>query len=235
MKIYFVGQSTFKLTLDGGIALLTDPWFAGVGFWRAVAPACGPEGVGRVDFILASHNHLDHIDKPSLRLAQEQGATVVGSERVAKRAAKAGVKNVVALRPGQEHSFTGFGVKATPAFHPLAKDAIGFLIRRGGRQIYFCGDTRPDARLVAFLQESGPVDLAFLQISCAVYFGKDDGLRLETAVELAKAVKPKMVVPMHYHGRFKVNVDPARLGALLAGSGIETLVIGLGEEKEVWA
>ena len=100
-------------------------------------------------------------------------------------------------------------------------------------QIYFCGDTRPDARLVAFLQESGPVDLAFLQVACAVYFGKDDGLRLETAAGLARAFSPKAVVPMHFHGRFKVNVDPARLGALLAGSGIETLVIGPGEEKEL--
>ena len=234
MKIYFVGQSTFKLTLDDGTALLTDPWFAGVGFWRAVAPACGPEGVGRLDFILASHNHLDHIDEPSLELAREQDCTVVGSERVAKRARKAGVKKVFALRPGEEQSFSAFSVKATPAFHPLARDAIGFLLETQGRRIYFCGDTRLDSRLIAFLKDCGPVDLAFLQISCAVYFGKDDGLRLETAAELAKAVKPKVVVPMHFHGRFKVKVNPEKLKDLLAGSGIEALVIGLGEEKEIW-
>jgi len=234
MKIFFVGQSTFKLTLDDGTALLTDPWFSGVGFWRAVGPACGPEGVGRLDFILASHNHLDHIDEPSLKLAREQDSTVVGSERVAKRARQAGVKRVFALRSGEEQSFSGFSVKAAPAFHPLAKDAIGFLIRARGRQIYFCGDTRLDSRLIAFLKDCGPVDLAFLQIACAVYFGKDDGLRLETAAELARAFSPKVVVPMHYHGRFKVKVDPVRLQDLLAGSGIEALVIGLGEEKEVW-
>lgn len=234
MRIFFVGQSSFRITLDDGAVLLTDPWFAGQGFWRAVRPACGPEGVGRVDFILASHNHLDHLDQPSLKLAREQSATVVGSERVARRAAKAGVKEVRSLRPGEEQSFQSFSVKATPAFHPLAKDAIGFLIRSGARQIYFCGDTRLDQRLIAFLKESGPVDLAFLQVACAVYFGKDDGLRLETAAELARAFLPRVVVPMHYHGRFKVKVEPERLGALLAGTGIETVVIGLGEEKE-WA
>lgn len=233
MKVYFIGQSTFRITLQDGTVLLTDPWFAGRGFWRAVPPACSPGELGRVDFILASHNHLDHIDRPSLALAQEQGATVVGSERAVKRAAKAGVKNAVALRPGEEKSFAGFTVKATPAFHPLAKDAIGFLIRTEGRQIYFCGDTRLDERLMAFLKERGPVDLAFLQVACAVYFGKDDGLRLETAAELAQAFSPLVVVPMHYHGRFKVKVDPERLRTLLEGTGIETLVIGLGEEKEL--
>ena len=235
MKIYFVGQSTFKLTLDDGTVLLTDPWFAGVGLWRAVAPACAPADLGRVDFVLASHNHLDHIDKPSLNLARVQDCTVVGSERVARRARKAGVKKVFALRPGEEQGFPAFRVKATPAFHPLAQDAIGFLIETGGRRIYFCGDTRLDDRLISFLQASGPIDLAFLQISCAVYFGRDDGLRLETAAELAKAVKPKLVVPMHYHGRFKSSVNPEKLRELLAGTGIESLVLGLGEATEVWA
>jgi L-ascorbate metabolism protein UlaG (beta-lactamase superfamily) len=233
MKIFFVGQSTFRITLAGGTVLLTDPWFAGRGFWRAVAPACGPESVGKIDYILASHHHLDHLDRPSLALAREQGATVIGSERVAKRAVKAGVKAAMALRPGEEQGFKSFTVKATPAFHPLAKDAIGFLIRAEGRQLYFCGDTRFDPRLVQFLQECGKVDLAFLQIACAVYFGKDDGLRLETAAELAKAFSPRRVVPMHYHGRFKVKVDPERLGTLLEGTGIEALGIGLGEEKEL--
>jgi len=233
MKILFVGQGTFRLTLDGGTTLLTDPWFKMNPIWRAVPPALAPGQVGMINFILASHNHLDHIDRPSLELAKMQGTTVVGSERVARRARRFGIKETVGMVPGDEKSFNTFSIKATPAFHPLARDAVGFLIRASGKQIYYCGDTRPDPVLISFLQQAGTTDLAFLQIACARYFGKDDGLNLQTAAELAKTFKPGIVVPMHHHGRFK-EADPTKLTPLLAATDIETLVLKPGQEVEVF-
>ena len=229
MKILFIGQSTFRLTLADGTVLLTDPWFKMNRLWRAVAPAVQPDEIGRLDFMLSSHNHLDHIDAPSLALAKAHGAVVIGSERVACRAKKSGVSRAVALKPGEAFDGDGWSVTATPAFHPLAKDAIGFLISADAKKIYFCGDTRDDPRLREFLLGSGPIDLAILQVACARYFGKDDGMNLETAAGFARAVAFKAVVPMHYHGRFK-ECDPHRLAPLLAGSGIETIMIGLGQE-----
>jgi len=234
MKILFIGHNTFKFTLASGKVLLSDPWFKNSFIWRATPPAFGPGEIGRIDFMLASHNHLDHIDGPSLELAREQGSVVVGSKRVAERARKAGVEDVVALVPGEEKNFDGFSVKATPAFHPLAKDAIGFLIKTGGRIIYFSGDTRLDPRLTEFLQKNLPIELAFLQISCARYFGKDDGLNVFTAAELASAIKAQIVVPMHLHARFKHNQGGVeKFKQLLSGSGIQPLVFGLGEEKAI--
>ena len=232
MRILFVGQGTFRLTLDDGTVLLTDPWFKMNPIWRAVPPAFQPDELGTIHFILSSHNHLDHLDAPSLKLALRQGATVVGSERVARRARRFGIKQTFALNTGDEHDFGSFSVKATPAFHPLAKDAIGFLMEAEGKRIYYCGDTRPDTELVGFLQQAGTIDVAFLQIACAVYFGKDDGLNLKTAAELAKAFKPRLVVPMHYHGRFK-EADPAALGELLAETDIETIVVEPGKEVDI--
>jgi len=232
MKILFVGQCTFRIELAPGAVLLTDPWFKMNRFWRAVPPACSPEELGPIHYLLSSHNHLDHIDRPSLELARAQGATVIGSRRVAKRARRFGIQEAVALSPGEEKSFGAFSVLATPAFHPLAADAIGFLIRAQGKQIYFCGDTRPDPRLISFLQAVGPIDLAFLQIACAVYFGKDDGLNLHTAAELAKAFSPRLAAPMHYHGRNK-QADPREFADLLAGSGIAVKIFERGEEADI--
>lgn len=234
MKILFVGQGTFRLTLEDETTLLTDPWFKMNPLWRAVPPALRPDELGTIHFMLSSHNHLDHIDKPSLKLAKKQGATVIGSERVARRARRFGVEGTVAMRPGDERDWDSFSVKATPAFHPLAKDAVGFLIRADGKQLYYCGDTRPDARLVSVLQEAKTIDVAFLQIACAVYFGRDDGLNLDTSAEFARAFKPRVVVPMHYHGRFK-EADPSKLNELLAGSGIEVMVLESGQEVDMFS
>lgn len=232
MKILFIGQNTFRITLDGGTVLLTDPWFKNNPIWRAVSPAYSPEEIGAVHFVLSSHNHLDHVDRPSLELARRQGATVIGSKRVARRARKFGVRDSVALVPGEERSFETFSVKATPAFHPLAKDAIGFLIKCSGRQIYYSGDTRPHENLIGFLQNEGTIDIAFLQIACARYFGRDDGLTVCAAAEFARAFSPRIVIPMHYHGRFK-EADPNRLKQFLVQSSIEVVVIELGREVEV--
>jgi L-ascorbate metabolism protein UlaG (beta-lactamase superfamily) len=233
MKILFVGQGTFRLTLEDGTALLTDPWFKMNPVWRAVPPALAPDQLGSIHFLLSSHNHLDHIDKPSLELARKQGATVIGSERVERRARRFGIENSVGMKPGEEKTFDAFSITATPAFHPLARDAIGFLIRSSGKQIYYSGDTRLNQELVGFLQQAGPIDLAFLQIACARYFGKDDGLNIETAGELARTVLPRTVVPMHYHGRFK-EVDPSGLKGLLASSGIEVMILEPGREVDIF-
>jgi L-ascorbate metabolism protein UlaG (beta-lactamase superfamily) len=235
MKILFIGHNTFRITLASGKTLLTDPWFKNSFIWRAVGPAFSQEQVGRIDYMLSSHNHLDHIDQPSLALAKEQGSIVIGSEAVASRAQKSGVKETVPLAPGQEKNFKDFSIKATPAFHPLAKDAVGFLIKADGKQIYFSGDTRADARLTDFLLNAGAIDLAFLQISCARYFGKDDGLNVFTAAELAKAIKAKIAVPMHLHARFKRDEGGVeKFKELLKGTGTEVLVFQLGEEKTVF-
>ena len=232
MKILFVGQNTFRLMLDDGTALLTDPWFKMNPVWRAVPPALAPDQIGTIHFVLSSHNHLDHIDRPSLDLAKRQRATVVGSTRVARRARRAGIKEVVGLAPGEENEFDTFSIKATPAFHPLAKDAIGFLMRTSRIQIYFCGDTRFHPELVDFLRQAGTIDLAFLQIACARYFGKDDGLNLQTADELARELKPRNVIPMHYHGRFK-EADPEKLVQSLSDSAIEVMILKPGQEVDV--
>jgi L-ascorbate metabolism protein UlaG (beta-lactamase superfamily) len=231
MKVLFVGQSTFRLALRDGPTLLTDPWFKLNPLLRAVPPWRGPEALGRIDYLLGSHNHLDHLDRPSLALAKAQGATVIGSARVARRARRFGVRETVALAPGEERDFGAFSVLATPAFHPLASDAVGFIVRAEARRVYFCGDTRPDPVLVEFLRRHGPIDLAFLQIACARYFGRDDGLNLATAARLARAFGPAIVIPMHLHGRCK-EADPHRLATALAGSRIAVRVMERGEEVE---
>jgi L-ascorbate 6-phosphate lactonase len=233
MKIFFVGHNTFRITLAAGTVLLTDPWFKNSPLWRAVPPLCPPTELGPIHYLLSSHNHLDHIDAPSLKFARDVNAAVIGSARVAARARRAGIAGAIALAPGEESAQPAFTVRATPAFHPLAKDAIGFLIRAEGKQLYFSGDTRPDAKLIAFLQASGPVDVAFLQVACARYFGQDDGLDGRTAVALAQSFHPRIVIPMHLHARLKKAFDPQRFRADLAALKIETRIMERGEEMEV--
>jgi glyoxylase-like metal-dependent hydrolase (beta-lactamase superfamily II) len=66
--ITFVNHATFLIE-TGGITILTDPiWseraspFRGIGPKRVRAPGVAFEDIPRVDVILLSHNHYDHLD-----------------------------------------------------------------------------------------------------------------------------------------------------------------------------
>ena len=228
MRILYVGQATFRLTLPGGGTLLTDPWFTNPWILRAVPPALGPGQVGRIDVLLSSHNHLDHIDRPSLRLARGQGSIVVGSRRVARRARRHRISDARALAPGERTSAAGFEIEAVPAEHPLAGDAVGFLIRADGKALYFSGDTRRCRALRERLRGER-LDVAFLQIACAVYFGSPDGMDVREAALLAEELRPIVTVPMHFHGRGK-QADPHAFARGLEAKGLGARVMTPGEE-----
>lgn len=232
MKIRFLGHNTFLLTLDDGTSLLTDPWFYRGKLLRVAPPAITPNALRSLDFLLSSHNHLDHIDNASLRLAKKLKATVVGSLKIEKRARKFGIQKVVGLKAGERFQSSSLTITAAPAQHPLESTAIGFVISAKKKRIYFSGDTRYFESLSAFLKQARP-DLMFVQIACAKYFGKEDGMNVKTAARLVEEIKPKFAVPMHYHGRWK-EADPNSFAAMVKKRGVEPLVFELGEEKEIF-
>ena len=96
MRLTLIGHMTVWIELDGRV-LLTDPWFGPRGWLeRRLAPRTTPPvalpASGRPDVLLVSHNHLDHVDATTLDLARRLGCTVVGSQKAASRARKAGVE-----------------------------------------------------------------------------------------------------------------------------------------------
>lgn len=191
--------------------MLTDPWWGRFEFLREVPMAADPDLLERLDLMLVSHNHVDHWSKPAIMLARRQGATVVGSQKAARRALTYRLADVVALKPGEKHEFAGVVINAVPAFHPFAKDAIGFVVE-GEKRFYFSGDTRFEPRLVETLKRFR-LDVAMLQVACSRYplVGKD-GMDLESAARLAAAVQPGLVIPIHYQVKGKV-LGAEELGA----------------------
>jgi hypothetical protein len=70
----FIGHSSFRVLLEDGIVLLTDPIFSErcsplsfAGPKRVRPPALALDALTRVDAVLVSHAHYDHLDLPSLR------------------------------------------------------------------------------------------------------------------------------------------------------------------------
>lgn len=234
MRLFLVGHMTVQIELDG-CRLLTDPWFGPRGFverWlapRTLPPALRADDVGPLDALIVSHDHLDHFDDEAVRLARRIGCPVVGPPRVTRRAARGGVRETVTLRPGEEWRLRGLTVRAVHAEHPLAADAVGFVVA-GTRVVYFSGDTRLVPQLLGDL-EPFRIDVALVQAACAHYpLLGDDGMSLPQVLSLVRAVRPAWVVPLHLDCAGKW-LDRARGRRIAAGGpeAVEAVVATLRE------
>ncbi len=207
MRLTLIGQSTVMMEFAGGPVLITDPWFKSFSFLRVVPAALRPDQIAACDAMLVSHKHVDHIDRAALHLAKRLGSIIVGPPGVARFARRRGFEGVRVVAPGDALEFEGTTIHATGAFHPVAKDAVGFVVE-AERVVYFSGDTRLDPRLVEEVRSFG-VEVALLQIASGRYLGKEDGMNMEAAAALAHLLEPAVVVPVHYQVRGKA-LDPRR-------------------------
>jgi len=223
VQLRLIGHMTVLIEMDG-FTILTDPWFGPRGRKeRALAPRIVPPAaslgeLGHIDLLLVSHNHIDHCDDISLETARDQGFAIVGPRSVAKRAKKLGAKSVVELEPGMVHRInkrsgdrtingsadgsievsSQVSIEALKADHPLASDALSYLIR-GSKTVFFSGDTRYTPELEYALKSAQP-DIALVQAACAHYpLLGDDGMSLPEAAALVKAIHPRLTVPVHLH------------------------------------
>ena len=200
LGITWLGHSTVLLELDG-VRLLTDPVLRGrLAHLRRVAGRVDVEALGRVDAVLLSHLHYDHLDMPSLvRLGRDLHVVVPsGAGRLLR---KRGFTQLSELAVGEELRVGGVTVQATEAVHegrrlPIGAEtpAVGYRID-GAARVYFAGDTD----LFDGMSDLAPdLDLALLPISgwgLRVPAGHLDPLGAAKALRL---LRPRVAVPIHW-------------------------------------
>lgn len=228
MQIKFIGHNTFQIKLNDGRLILTDPWLKRAPFWRAGKVLPGAKDISRCDFMLVSHNHVDHLDRLSLKIAKKLGTTIIGPESVIKRARRWKITNLINLTKTKEYISGDLKIHSVYARHTLSRDAMGFIITHEGKNIYFSGDTQYRDELIEDLKKYR-INLAFVQIICFHIGQHKDGLNMDDAIKLAKEIKPNLTIPMHYEARFKV-MDPQKFVNEAKKNGINSKVLNHGEE-----
>lgn len=230
LAITWLGHSTFLLRTPGGKRLLFDPWLA-------KNPAC-PDAMKKppkVDLILVSHGHGDHIEDLVL-CARESGAPVVAMYELCEWLGRKGIQNVAPMNKGGTMTVAGLQVTMTDARHSSSffdngqmvymGEPAGFVVRlEDGRSIYFAGDTSlfGDMRLIGELYSP---EIAFLPIGDRFTMGPD------TAAKACELLRPRLVVPMHWGTFPLLTGTPADLKTRLAGQGVDVLELRPGETAE---
>jgi L-ascorbate metabolism protein UlaG (beta-lactamase superfamily) len=232
LRVTWMGHSTVLLELDG-VRLLTDPLLRRrvMHLRRVAQPATTPE---RVDAVLVSHSHYDHLDVNSLtRLGPS--TRIVAPAGTARRL-RGWSDDLVEVDVGDEVQVDSVTVTATPAEHGSTQ-AVGYLIG-GSMRIFFAGDTD----LFDGMREFAPgLDVALLPIAGwgpRLPPGHLNPLRAALALEL---LRPRIVIPIHWGTYTRIGITrdesaPARRFEELAAShspDVEVHVLPVGGTLEV--
>lgn len=158
--------------------------------------------VVKADVVLVSHDHFDHncirIVKGDPRIVTDCGETVIGDLKI---------RGVPTFHDKEEGSKRG-------------KNTI-FCFEMDGIKFCHCGDlghllTEKQAESI------GPVDVLFIPVGGVFTINSKD------AKQVIEAIKPSVVIPMHYHvGGLSISVDS--IDSFLDGLPEED-VLGVGNE-----
>lgn len=210
----WVGHATYLVQL-GGRSLLIDPIFA---MRLAVVPRNGPPGVDpadlpKIDVVVITHNHRDHMDAASLlRLGPEPVYVVpMGLGEWFRRA---GLPRVVEMTWWEEREVLGFDLTFVPSQHWSRRGLLdentslwgGYVIAREGVRVYHSGDTAWFDGFAEIGRRAGPIDAAMLPIGAYEprWFMKTQHIDPIEAVAAFEALGAERFVAMHW-GTYKLT------------------------------
>jgi L-ascorbate metabolism protein UlaG (beta-lactamase superfamily) len=215
LVVTWVGHATLLVQFDGK-NVLTDPvWsdtvgpISGFGPRRVREPGIAFEALPRIDAVVISHNHFDHLDLPTVqRLSAAYAPRVyvgLGNKTFLE---EAGVKNVSELDWWQKDEATGLGITAVPVQHFSRRGLsdgmralwAGYVLTGGKSAVYFAGDTGNGAHFAQVGERLGPMRAALLPIGAYLprWFMHRQHISPSEAVAAAKALKAETSIAMHF-------------------------------------
>lgn len=224
LKITWLGHATFRVVTPKGTTILIDPWVMG-------NPACPePEKqVKKVDIMLCTHGHFDHIGD-AVEIAKRHSPKVVCIPEMGAWFEKKGVKHVMSMNKGGTQHIDDIHVTMVHAVHSCGitdgdqvvygGEACGYVVGfDNGVSIYHAGDTMVFSDM-KIIHEMWRPQIAMLPIGDHYTM---DPRQAAYAVEL---LQPKAVIPMHF-GTFPVLTGkPSELAKLVEGAEVHTMKPG---------
>src|SRR5580765_5420526 len=118
LRVTYIGHATLLIE-TGGKRLLTDPNFdpaLGKFLPRVSAPGIALEALPKLDAILLTHAHADHLSFNSLDALQSD-IPLFAPPAIAKWLGKQGYRHAVPVAPGETVEVEGVNIHAASATH----------------------------------------------------------------------------------------------------------------------
>jgi N-acyl-phosphatidylethanolamine-hydrolysing phospholipase D len=223
-SVTWLGHASFLIRLDGR-TILTDPFLSEhasplppFGPGRFAPPGLAPARLPRIDVLLLSHNHYDHLDLPTIEaLPARERIQAIVPLRLGHYFTSRGFAHVRELDWHDEAQAAGIKITALPAIHFSKRTLFdrnatlwaGYAVQSTRRRIHFAGDTGYGPIFPELGRNARPFDLSLVPIGAyeprllmqAVHVNPEE------AVRLARELKARRVAGMHW-GTIQLTEEP---------------------------
>ncbi len=184
-NLFWIGHASFYIKNKAGLNIFIDPF-----------NISEETAKNKADIILITHAHFDHCSKKDIEKIATQDTEIIAAEGCLS---ESDYKKLKIIRPNESLSVKEIEIETVPAynikkervqFHPKSNNWVGYIIDVDGTKIYHAGDTD-------FIDEMNRLkskNIEFALLPMGGTYTMDE----EEAVEAAKAINAKFIVPMHY-------------------------------------
>jgi len=214
-KLVWLGHSAFIMNISGKVILL-DPM---LGTHAAPLPlpslkryssqiALDVNELEKIDFVILSHDHYDHLDYPTIKKIKDKVVRFVVPMGIGNHLTSWGVNKDLITELNWEQSFKHEDIEliCLPARHfsgrgPLNRNSTlwsSWAIKNKKGKVYFSGDSGYGSHFKKIGQEHGPFD--FSLIDCGQYnkAWKYSHMFPEQAIKAAVDLNTKYLIPIHW-------------------------------------
>ena len=225
MTIKYLGQNCFLFTYKEK-NILSDPFY---NFGRAESGF--DISAQKIDYVLITHAHGDHIADVKEVLQHHPEAQIIGQPEICGYFDH---PNSIDINFGGSAKFLDMKISMVPASHTSSfpdgtygGESCGYIFRFEGKNIYLAGDTGVMADMQLFPQLFGNIDLAILPIG-----GHYTMCARKASFAAAELLKTKKVIGCHFDTFEPIKIDHESAYNHFNERNVELILPKLGQEIE---
>ena len=250
LRAFWIGHASAYVEIDG-LRVLIDPVFSehaspfAIGPKRFHPPPIALANLPRIDAVVISHDHYDHLDMATIRQLAGRGTLFfvplgIGAHLERWQVPAAQIRE---LEWWEEQTVNGVRFVCTPTRHYSGRGVgdykatlwSSWSVIGPAHRFYYSGDTGYSRHFAEIGERLGPFDLAFVKIGA---YGPGESwvdihMSPEHAVQASREVRGKRMFPLHwstFNLAFHAWDEPARRAVAAArAQGVELLTPRIGQ------
>ena len=213
LRVTWLGHSTLLIEIDGA-RVLTDPIWTNAGPYNWLGPSrwyeppVALENLPKIDAVVISHDHYDHLDSRTVEVLMKTDVTFFVPLGVGAHLELWGVSKdrIVELDWWERGNINGLDIVCTPSRHASGRGLFdrngtlwsGWALIGPEHRAFFSGDTGLFEDMKRIGQELGPFDVTMIESGAYGDNWPDWHIGPEQAVLAHQWLRGKYMIPVHW-------------------------------------
>ena len=218
LRVTWLGHSSLLVEIDGYRVLVDPIWgeraspVSWAGPKRFHRPPIEMKDLPKLDAVIISHDHYDHLDYPSILELAKTDVKFIMPLGVGSHLEYWGVSpdRITELEWWESHKIGNLELVATPARHFSGRAIVrnqtlwaGWVFAGPEHRVWYSGDTAMFEGIREIGDRFGPFDVTIVEVGAYNQRWADVHLGPEQAVQAHRMARGKLMIPVHW-GTFEL-------------------------------